>query len=112
MFLDACPFRTSQLDQFAAAMIERTLEWGEKKDRTEVTQTAWTKIVLFVVEQMKSGFHEAIREERRARQKDVNPTFMFKVSISTTNDCMLYKLLVKIPLNTRKKKKNWSPIFR
>lgn len=90
MFLDACPFRTSQLDQFAAAMIERTLEWGEKKDRTEVTQTAWTKIVLFVVEQMKSGFHEAIREERRARQKDVNPTFMFKATISTTNDCMLH----------------------
>ncbi|KHJ96640.1 globin [Oesophagostomum dentatum] len=30
-----CPFRASLLDQFASAMIERTLEWGEKKDRTE-----------------------------------------------------------------------------
>ncbi|VDM85803.1 unnamed protein product [Strongylus vulgaris] len=31
-----CPFRASLMDQFASAMIERTLEWGEKKDRTEV----------------------------------------------------------------------------
>lgn len=55
----------------AAAMIERTLEWGERKDRIETTQTAWTKIVLFVVEQMKEGFNEGMRQERRARQLQV-----------------------------------------
>lgn len=84
-----CPFRTGLLDQFAAAMIERTLEWGEKKDRTEVTQTAWTKIVLFVVEQMKAGFHESIREERRARQKEMKSFNVWKsgrYSMSETSD--------------------------
>ncbi|RCN27775.1 globin, partial [Ancylostoma caninum] len=37
-----CPFRATLLDQFASAMIERTLEWGEKKDRTEVSGFACT----------------------------------------------------------------------
>ncbi|KHN72736.1 hypothetical protein Tcan_07520 [Toxocara canis] len=66
-----CPFRPSHMDQFASAMIERTLEWGEKKDRIETTQTAWTKIVLFVVEQMKEGYHEAVRQERRTRHQQM-----------------------------------------
>uniref|UniRef100_A0A915B499 Globin family profile domain-containing protein n=1 Tax=Parascaris univalens TaxID=6257 RepID=A0A915B499_PARUN len=69
----SCPFRLSYMDQFASAMIERTLEWGEKKDRIETTQTAWTKIVLFVVEQMKEGYHDAMRQERRARNQQVSP---------------------------------------
>ncbi|VDK88778.1 unnamed protein product [Litomosoides sigmodontis] len=63
-----CPFRLAHFDHFASAMIERTLEWGEKKDRNKTTQTAWTKIVLFVVEQLREGYREAIRGERRARQ--------------------------------------------
>uniref|UniRef100_A0A914UXG8 Globin family profile domain-containing protein n=1 Tax=Plectus sambesii TaxID=2011161 RepID=A0A914UXG8_9BILA len=67
-----CPFRASHLDIFATAMIERTLEWGEKSQRTEVSQTAWTKIVLFVVEQMKDGFHEESRRSRRERLKKSN----------------------------------------
>uniref|UniRef100_A0A0M3IAN6 GLOBIN domain-containing protein n=1 Tax=Ascaris lumbricoides TaxID=6252 RepID=A0A0M3IAN6_ASCLU len=67
----SCPFRPSYMDQFASAMIERTLEWGEKKDRIETTQTAWTKIVLFVVEQMKEGYHDAMRQERRARHQQM-----------------------------------------
>ncbi|KAK5973259.1 Globin protein 6 [Trichostrongylus colubriformis] len=64
-----CPFRATLLDQFASAMIERTLEWGEKKDRTEVTQTGWTKIVLFVVEQIKEGFHDEVKRQRRVRPR-------------------------------------------
>ncbi|KJH41882.1 hypothetical protein DICVIV_12134 [Dictyocaulus viviparus] len=70
---DGCPFRAALLDQFASAMIERTLEWGEKKDRTEmtraieVTQTGWTKIVLFIVEQIKEGFHDKMKRQRRTR---------------------------------------------
>lgn len=64
----SCPFRPAHFDHFASAMIERTLEWGEKKDRNKITQTGWTKIVLFVVEQLREGYYEAIREERRARQ--------------------------------------------
>ncbi|VBB33177.1 unnamed protein product, partial [Acanthocheilonema viteae] len=63
-----CPFRLVHFDHFASAIIERTLEWGEKRDRNKTTQTGWTKIVLFVVEQLREGYHEAIREERRARQ--------------------------------------------
>ncbi|CAI4231570.1 unnamed protein product [Auanema sp. JU1783] len=66
-----CPFRAAQLDQFASAMIERTLEWGEKKDRTEVTQMAWTKIVLFVVEQVKEGFQEEVKRLRRNRPRNI-----------------------------------------
>uniref|UniRef100_A0A1I7WAS3 GLOBIN domain-containing protein n=1 Tax=Heterorhabditis bacteriophora TaxID=37862 RepID=A0A1I7WAS3_HETBA len=66
-----CPFRASLLDQFASAMIERTLEWGEKKDRTEVTQTAWTKIVLFVVEHIKEGFHDEVKKQRRVRPRNM-----------------------------------------
>ncbi|PAV61879.1 hypothetical protein WR25_22804 [Diploscapter pachys] len=62
-----CPFRASFLDLFAQAIIERTLEWGEKKDRTEVTQMAWTKIVLFVIEQIKEGYQEETRRIRRSR---------------------------------------------
>uniref|UniRef100_A0A158Q7Z8 GLOBIN domain-containing protein n=1 Tax=Elaeophora elaphi TaxID=1147741 RepID=A0A158Q7Z8_9BILA len=65
----ACPFRLAHFDHFASAMIERTLEWGEKKDRNKITQTGWTKIVLFVTEQLREGYQEAIREERRARQQ-------------------------------------------
>lgn len=61
------PFRVAHFEHFASAMIERTLEWGEKKDRNETTQTAWTKIVLFVVEQIREGYQQAVREERRAR---------------------------------------------
>ncbi|WKY09426.1 hypothetical protein Q1695_002079 [Nippostrongylus brasiliensis] len=64
-----CPFRATLLDQFASAIIERTLEWGEKKDRTEVTQTGWTKIVLFVVEQIKEGFHDEVKRQRRVRPR-------------------------------------------
>ncbi|PIO72982.1 globin [Teladorsagia circumcincta] len=64
-----CPFRATLLDQFASAMIERTLEWGEKKDRTEVTQTGWTKIVLFVVEQIKEGFHDEVKRQRRVKPR-------------------------------------------
>ncbi|CAB3398883.1 unnamed protein product [Caenorhabditis bovis] len=64
-----CPFRATLLDQFAQAMIERTLEWGEKKDRTEATQTGWTKIVLFVVEQLKEGFHDEQKRQRRQRPR-------------------------------------------
>lgn len=43
---DGCPFHAHLLDQFATAMIERTLEWGEKKDRTEVNliETAFRQI--------------------------------------------------------------------
>lgn len=67
--LIGCPFRLAHFDHFASAMIERTLEWGEKKDRNKTTQTGWTKIVLFVVEQLRDGYQEAIREERRARQQ-------------------------------------------
>lgn len=66
-----CPFRAALLDQFASAMIERTLEWGEKKDRTEVTQTGWTKIVLFVVEQIKEGFHDEVKRQRRVRPRNM-----------------------------------------
>nr|CDJ91395.1 Globin domain containing protein [Haemonchus contortus] len=66
-----CPFRATLLDQFASAMIERTLEWGEKKDRTEVTQTGWTKIVLFVVEQIKEGFHDEVKRQRRIRPRHI-----------------------------------------
>ncbi|CAD6195896.1 unnamed protein product [Caenorhabditis auriculariae] len=66
-----CPFRASLLDQFATAMIERTLEWGEKKDRTEATQTGWTKIVLFVVEQLKEGFQDEQKRQRRMRAKNI-----------------------------------------
>ncbi|KAK6037938.1 hypothetical protein COOONC_24557 [Cooperia oncophora] len=66
-----CPFRATLLDQFASAMIERTLEWGEKKDRTEVTQTGWTKIVLFVVEQIKEGFHDEVKRQRRVRPRNL-----------------------------------------
>ncbi|VDO34862.1 unnamed protein product, partial [Haemonchus placei] len=66
-----CPFRATLLDQFASAMIERTLEWGEKKDRTEVTQTGWTKIVLFVVEQIKEGFHDEVKRQRRVRPRHI-----------------------------------------
>ncbi|CAG9538516.1 unnamed protein product [Cercopithifilaria johnstoni] len=62
------PFRLAHFDHFASAMIERTLEWGEKKDRNKITQIGWTKIVLFVVEQLREGYREAIREERRAQQ--------------------------------------------
>ncbi|CAJ0566148.1 unnamed protein product, partial [Mesorhabditis spiculigera] len=64
-----CPFRAASLDQFAQAMLERTLEWGEKKDRNEVTQRAWTKIVFFIVEQMKEGFHEEVKWQRRIRPR-------------------------------------------
>ncbi|VDN24841.1 unnamed protein product [Gongylonema pulchrum] len=64
-----CPFRLAHFEHFASAMIQRTLEWGEKKDRNEITQTAWTKIVLFVTEQIREGYQEAIREERRARHQ-------------------------------------------
>ncbi|RCN34130.1 hypothetical protein ANCCAN_20029 [Ancylostoma caninum] len=64
-----CPFRATLLDQFASAMIERTLEWGEKKDRTEITQMAWTKIVLFVCEQIKEGFHDEMKRQRRVRPR-------------------------------------------
>ncbi|KAF1751205.1 hypothetical protein GCK72_017759 [Caenorhabditis remanei] len=60
-----CPFHAHLMDQFATAMIERTLEWGEKKDRTETTQRGWTKIVLFVTEQLKEGFQD---EQKRARR--------------------------------------------
>lgn len=67
-----CPFRLAHFEHFASAMIERTLEWGEKKDRNATTQTAWTKIVLFVMEQIREGYQEAIREERRARQQQLN----------------------------------------
>ncbi|MFH4976055.1 hypothetical protein AB6A40_002764 [Gnathostoma spinigerum] len=71
MALSQCDsqFRAAHFDHFASAMIERTLEWGEKKDRIETTQMGWTRIVLFVVEHMKDGFQEAVREERRARQQ-------------------------------------------
>ncbi|CAI5451084.1 unnamed protein product [Caenorhabditis angaria] len=64
-----CPFRAQLLDQFATAMIERTLEWGEKKDRTEATQTGWTKIVLFVIEQLKEGFQDEQKRQRRMRAR-------------------------------------------
>lgn len=76
-----CPFRLSYLEHFASAMIERTLEWGEKKDRSETTQTAWTRIVLFVVEHMKEGYQEAVREVRRARhlQQQVHTITSIKV---------------------------------
>ncbi|KAM3716160.1 Globin-like protein [Dirofilaria immitis] len=67
--LMGCPFRLAHFDHFASAMIERTLEWGEKKDRNKTTQTGWTKIVLFIMEQLREGYQEAIREERRARQQ-------------------------------------------
>uniref|UniRef100_A0A1I8EJL1 Globin domain-containing protein n=1 Tax=Wuchereria bancrofti TaxID=6293 RepID=A0A1I8EJL1_WUCBA len=67
--LIGCPFRLIHFDHFASAMIERTLEWGEKKDRNKTTQTGWTKIVLFIVEQLREGYQDAIREERRERQK-------------------------------------------
>ncbi|KAJ1351964.1 Globin-like protein 6 [Parelaphostrongylus tenuis] len=69
--LYGCPFRASLFDQFASAMIERTLEWGEKKDRTEVTQTGWTKIVLFVVEQIKEGYHDEVKRQRRVRPRNL-----------------------------------------
>ncbi|EFO15345.2 hypothetical protein LOAG_13166 [Loa loa] len=69
--LNVCPFRLAHFDHFASAMIERTLEWGEKKDRNKTSQTGWTKIVLFVVEQLREGYQEAIREERRARQQKI-----------------------------------------
>ncbi|VDK85145.1 unnamed protein product, partial [Onchocerca ochengi] len=67
--LIGCPFRLAHFDHFASAMIERTLEWGEKKDRNKTTQTGWTKIVLFIVEQLREGYQEAIREKRRERQQ-------------------------------------------
>ncbi|KAK6753118.1 hypothetical protein RB195_012614 [Necator americanus] len=66
-----CPFRATLIDQFASAMIERTLEWGEKKDRTEITQMAWTKIVLFVCEQIKEGFHDEMKRQRRVRPRQL-----------------------------------------
>ncbi|VDM98702.1 unnamed protein product [Thelazia callipaeda] len=65
-----CTFRLAHFEHFASAMIERTLEWGEKKDRNETTQTAWTKIVLFVTEQLREGYQEAIRQERRAKHQN------------------------------------------
>ncbi|CAJ0590408.1 unnamed protein product [Cylicocyclus nassatus] len=66
-----CPFRASLMDQFASAMIERTLEWGEKKDRTEITQMAWTMIVLFVCEQIKEGIHDEMKRQRRVRPRQL-----------------------------------------
>uniref|UniRef100_A0A158P9P4 GLOBIN domain-containing protein n=1 Tax=Angiostrongylus cantonensis TaxID=6313 RepID=A0A158P9P4_ANGCA len=69
-----CPFRAILFDHFASAMIERTLEWGEKKDRTEVTQTGWTKIVLFIVEQIKEGFHDEVKRQRRVRPQHTSLT--------------------------------------
>ncbi|PIC27425.1 hypothetical protein B9Z55_019686 [Caenorhabditis nigoni] len=72
-----CPFHAHLMDQFATAMIERTLEWGEKKDRTETTQRGWTKIVLFVTEQLKEGFQD---EQKRARRKKAQMSNSFEIS--------------------------------
>lgn len=72
-----CPFRLAYFDHFASAMIEQTFGWGEKKDRNETTQTGWTKIVLFVVEQFREGYQEAVRAERRARQLRERQLYLF-----------------------------------
>ncbi|CAL2045294.1 unnamed protein product [Caenorhabditis brenneri] len=77
-----CPFHAHLMDQFATAMIERTLEWGEKKDRTETTQRGWTKIVLFVTEQLKEGFQDEQKKTRRmkAQMKSNAGSSSFEIS--------------------------------
>ncbi|KAK6051603.1 hypothetical protein COOONC_10892 [Cooperia oncophora] len=53
-----CPFRATLLDQFASAMIERTLEWGEKKDRTEVCKSRYSclQVHLLLQKQHRSDY--------------------------------------------------------
>ncbi|CAI2355472.1 unnamed protein product [Caenorhabditis sp. 36 PRJEB53466] len=77
-----CQFRVQLLDQFASAMIERTLEWGEKKDRTETTQRGWTKIVLFVIEQLKEGFQEEQKKVRRMKAQMNSSAYSSMVEIT------------------------------
>lgn len=87
-----CPFHAHLMDQFATAMIERTLEWGEKKDRTETTQRGWTKIVLFVTEQLKEGFQD---EQKRARR--------MKAQIKTSAGSSSFEISTKVKQSDMKR---------
>lgn len=39
----------------AETFIDCTLEWGDKKGRTETSRKAWALIIAFVIEKIKEG---------------------------------------------------------
>lgn len=42
-------------DIFAECMIQRSLNWGQRSQKTPDTLKTWTKIVMFIIEKMKEG---------------------------------------------------------
>ncbi|KRY66726.1 Globin-like protein 6, partial [Trichinella pseudospiralis] len=46
-------------DVFAEALLECSLEWGEKNRRVEEVRKAWAIIIAFITEKIKSGYNEA-----------------------------------------------------
>lgn len=60
-------FRTKLWDVFADCMIEKTVEWGAKHQRNTASHEAWGKIVLFIIDNMKTGYYQALKADRRKR---------------------------------------------
>ena len=56
-------------DDFAAAVVDCTLEWGDRQLRCPEAQTAWTEIVMFIVRLLKDGFYDEMRKLRRDSMK-------------------------------------------
>lgn len=44
----------------AETFIDCTLEWGDKKSRTETTRKAWALIIAFVIEKIKDGHTQEV----------------------------------------------------
>lgn len=58
-------FTTKLWDTFADCMIEKTVEWGSRTQRNLSSQEAWGKIILFLIDAMKTGYYEAVRAQRK-----------------------------------------------
>ncbi|XP_003371435.1 putative globin [Trichinella spiralis] len=46
-------------DVFAEALLECSLEWGEKNRRVDEVRKAWAIIIAFITEKIKAGYNEA-----------------------------------------------------
>jgi hypothetical protein len=67
--LRALGFHPHYFSLFGECMTQLSMQWGTKRQRNNLTQEAWTKVVMFIVHHLREGYHAQLRRGFSAKNQ-------------------------------------------
>lgn len=68
-------------NQVAETFIDCTLEWGDKRCRSDTVRKAWALIIAFMMEKIKAGHLEQVRGESELLGRGMSSVLHFRFDV-------------------------------